>query len=115
MLLVGILVKVEVAVALIELALLAAKEVGSQSFFLKSQCLPFWDCNKLQLLNPPESSESVSPLVDKTLEGGVDDLVTHVGKEGLSWRLFLSRVQRCAICNVKLFSYCSLFFQGNSD
>ena len=39
--------------------------------------LPFWNCHKFQLLNPPEASESVSPLVNKTLEGGVNDSVTH--------------------------------------
>merc|ERR1712032_459931 len=60
MLLVGILVKMEVAIALIELTLLT-----------------FWNCHKLQLLYPPESSEGVSPLVHKALEGRVKDSVSH--------------------------------------
>ena len=75
MLLVGILVKVEVAISLIELALLPVKR--SVGLFSKKTKLPFWNGHKLQLLNPPESSEGVSALVDKTLEGGVDDCVAH--------------------------------------
>ena len=77
MLLVGILVKVEVAIALIELTLLSAKEIIKMIFQKKNQYLPFWNCHKLQFLYPPESSEGVSPLVHKALEGRVNDSVTH--------------------------------------
>merc|ERR1712226_1119721 len=52
MLLVGILVKVEIAVALVELALLT-----------------FWHCLQLQLFNPPESPQVVTSLVHEALEG----------------------------------------------
>ena len=77
MLLVGILVKVEVAIALIELTLLTAKEIIEMIFPKKRKYLPFWNCHKLQLLYPPESSEGVSPLVHKALEGRVKDSVSH--------------------------------------
>ena len=77
MLLIGILVKVEVAIALIELTLLTAKEIIQMIFPKKHKYLPFWNCHKLQFLYPPESSEGVSPLVHKALEGRVNDSVTH--------------------------------------
>ena len=77
MLLVGILVKVEVAIALIELTLLSAKEIIKMIFSKKNQYLPFWNCHKLQFLYPPECSEGVSPLVHKALEGRVKDSVSH--------------------------------------
>ena len=58
MLLVGILVKVEIAIALVELALLT-----------------FRHCLQLQLFNPPESPKVITSLVHEALESRID--VSH--------------------------------------